>query len=230
MVPTEQTIDYQQLQKNGSFKWVYRWQEAPQRRVVPQGYGGAVDHQNHFHIYLRPPGYAPIDTAANRLAAASIAADVSPNGDIGMPLLDLPIEASALALPIVQLVQASNPAVVGADKTLWIGQMFVRDSGRPSDIWDVAGVACDLLKQEGWFSRNGLNAVNPRCEVVSILQMPKHGQLKRLADGTYEYSPTPRYLGNDMIQFVVSAEGKKVLIMCPIIVREDEPKSSGLSP
>lgn len=121
--------------------------------------------------------------------------------------------------PITAVTDANH-----TDQVLWIGTTFDRDTGRSSEVWDIAGTVCKHLKWRGWFQSNGLNSTNLQCEVISVVKFPNHGQLARLPDGMYEYFPDSGFLGDDMVQFTVNAEGKSVLVMWPILVREYEQK------
>ncbi len=124
------------------------------------------------------------------------------------------------AMESVQVLQTNNANQT--DQVLWIGRTFDRDTGRSSEVWNIAGTVCKHLKWRGWFQDNGLNSTNPQCDVISVVKYPNHGQLARLPDGMYEYFPDSGFLGDDMIQFMVNAEGKSVLVMWPILVREYE--------
>ena len=193
-----------------------------------------MDHQNHFHVYLRPPPHIPIGTGGSLMAEPST---YLTHGGDNMTLPDFSFEIPEIT-PAPQsylLVQApSSKQTSKIDTTVWSGQAVEQDGGINQVFGEEAQLrilrpgegAFSSLTSSGWLRRNGVTAVAPRV-TATLERAPKNGVIEVMSDGRFRYTPNKNFLGKDFVTFIVTIEGKRIRSMWPLFVVEniEEPKA-----
>ncbi len=223
-------VTYQTVYKNGQSKVIYRWQQAQAPAVVPNGFGGRPDHQNHFHVYLRPPAPIPVTSSEQHLLADESGKAWSEEAS-NMFVVDQPVVPLLATAPAVLVAQAQDTPS-GVVKTLHSDSFYYWNIQDDGQSWNIATDACEALKAQGFFGVPGGGKVdvgNFKCTAIGVEQQPKHGSLSRQSDGTFTYTPTKGYIGSDRVTFIVEAEGRKVRVVRDMNVQLFEPKEGETS-
>ncbi|MCL2020838.1 MAG: hypothetical protein FWG81_01725 [Betaproteobacteria bacterium] len=206
-------------------------------------------HQDHFHIYLRPPTLVEIGGNSPPLNLQAAVPSDATQGlleetvNTTLPEEIAMLESLILAYQNLPTEFAQRPAIVQTVEQRSVGK-------EDYDYW-LKGY-CDVVEPEGFDPQSGVplqTALNVFPGVViqlyqesrrgpgitlddlseakvSILEMPRHGQLlpTSATDGAllggpgYEYKPTLGYLGEDSLTALVEYKGQRIKVTMELVV------------
>ncbi len=197
------------------------------------------DHQNHFHIYLRPPQPVPMVVTHNLMVDAvgavanqaderndlynvaqemliQVAAEMNTNeGDIDMFVLDMAnIPPQGAPVMMVQASQAKH-AATQKERTLGVCQLI----GNPDPEDTAVNVIDPTASIRGYFYAFEHQRLFGEGQ-VTILKNPTHGILDDLVGGGYRYVPTGNYLGKDSATILVEMAGYSIKLVYAFHVLE----------
>jgi hypothetical protein len=223
---------YEQIRKNVNgrvvTKMVWRWQEVQGQAFPAAGttYGGAQDHQNHFHIYLKPPDRVDIG-GANQLVTSMENHSISEENAVAFFDMIVPPEQGYV------LLAQTDFRATDVDSTVWTGQ-DVQDAenfypglgelGQGRIIFFPDQEARTLSR--GWLEEQGISYNDSHINTSFVIEtQPKHGRLERIESGEFagqlRYTPDAGFLGMDFVSFIVTIENKRIRVNMTLNVARD---------
>jgi hypothetical protein len=191
------------------------------------------DHQNHFHIDLRPPTRVAIEPTHNLLAdnpaseqaapvanevlvtnAQSLLDDVKTamnlsQGEVTMFIQDMPDIPPQNAPVMIAQANQAQLATNNIDRT--VGVCHIVPNGPYHDRDSAENLIEPAVAAFEYFRLYEHRTVSFQAK-VTILQNPKHGILKDVGEGVYSYQPNFGYLGKDQATVSVEIGGFKVKV------------------
>ena len=181
------------------------------------------DHQNHFHIYLKPPVVLAIDTGANALLADSLDAQPLSSASATVNLEDQPVVNNQEMLMFDYFVPpqlSMEPAALIAQATSSKSKIL-RPFTFCTDI--ESGVPNSTANAFTVFRNNEYNLELYAKHKVRLIQPPTHGTVTFSPKTPFvvgntetgiklyslEFWPTENYIGKDRAVFEVEANNKK---------------------
>lgn len=210
-----------------------------------------ADHQNHFHVYLRPLNALPIGDrrslplGTNETAQNSVDRNVAPDvsklqeylenhvmlPSIG-PVLPPPEQTITISQAIAPIGQIASP-----EKTLTFctyAESGSSDAG--GNAYNDFGVIGREVAKYFGFNHQMFTVDEVMQYTSSLIAGPKHGTVERVGDpryNTWEIKPTRDYVGADRAVFLVEAKGRKLKVVMEFQVVDfiqDPPKNEGMPP
>lgn len=193
--------------------------------------GTSGGHQNHFHVYLRPP--QALDIGGHALHAEvtpttepAIDAAIQPEETLVFDMLIPPEPMDQTVQVIAPASGASQPAPVATPKRSGFDSVLTTCQDMEYLYPDSAAnsfspFSLQLLRRVGspvdGLSPEWLKTLNPK---ITLLEAPKHGQISVVSESTYHYNYAPQkgYEGTDRIAYLVEARGKRFKTVLNILV------------
>jgi len=194
-------------------------------------------HQNHFHIYLKPPTPQDLpdnlmsDAAASDTAVTSVNTDTQSLLEYALALIEgeelmfiMDVPAMLVQQTPIVLAQATTPAAGTTPQPDYILQTCgeTESTGDPRSAIRTVDPAY-MLKNYLYVASNGQKIVDlTSIKNITLLEGTTHGKIFAEVDNSgltsYHYDPTPNYIGNDQAVFLAEFEGKVYKIVLELHV------------
>ncbi|MEO7622036.1 MAG: matrixin family metalloprotease, partial [Gallionella sp.] len=197
----------------------------------------AVDHNSHFHIYIRPPVQRQIGAALlladNPLAiptdsvspAATLQTDAQRLWDYAQDIItgeELMFTMDVPYVPVqdtpILLVQAATPGAGATPQPDYLLKdcQETTSVGDPTSAFRAVDPAYMLKNYLEWHDKSGTLVIDLSSIKTTLLQGTTHGKITSVIDNIgrswYGYDPIPNYVGNDQAVFMAEFEGKRYKI------------------
>lgn len=211
-------------------------------------------HQNHFHVYLKPPTSKEIGTGHNLLTDATQST-----------LAATPASLAELQTAVQELLDYANNITTGDELMFTMDVPYIPVQDAPIVLAQTAAPAAGSTPQPDFIlkdcqqtestgdPRSAMRAVDPAYLLhnylapkydidlaavkTALMEDTTHGKITTVVDNLgrtwYRYDPEPNYVGNDRAVFMAEFMGKRFKIVLNLVVSlvvDEHPLMDGEKP